>query len=889
MRCWNCTTEVPTSPFCRNCGAALPDPETRRIAITSRLAEITAERTVLEAQLQRITGNRVPTDVTSTNTSVASSVTPTSSPATAPDSAEPMAVIIPRPPVTTVTRAPLFAVDLSPTTIVTLVGVVLLAAASFVSAKENPALISLSHGTRLVILIIESLVAAGVTFYLAGNRTTLADAFGALTWSATLSLGLLATVNVSNGLRHDAWTYSLPFIVGALIVALARRHLDLTRFVGVGTLAFGVTHLAYFGLNPNVDGYQYAPEVTMTRGVIVMILISMVASGGLWTAFSPRLVTITRAERYLVFLSVGLLLVFSLTAPLPRVTTSVSGLLALLGEVSIAAPFFLAAVALRWRNENPTGVVIFGVVGGWITLGFFAAALLGHIEVVTPFPGSRTLTLVFPVIFSALALGLAVAARRFRSFATIFWTLAATSLIPALGAVAATLRWELVGGLGRDGLVPVGQISTLSMGWFGHDVTIGDVAPLTIGLSGLALVCAALLASRATLRPTPQRALRHVAGLVSALSVLAVGMRYTDPANSTVITAVVLMGLGVGAFLASRFVRDDAPLDEWLPLVLLGGGLMASYSRNAAFTGYGSEFRPGGLTMASLGIVAIAGVITALRRRTTWHAFAGWSVVLPAFSGIYAIHHTPRLAWQIAIVALGSAFLVQSLVTRPRGREGFDISASTGLLLSASYAYVSQIATMSQLGYEFRIAVVLLGLSVTVALAQRRGAQLPAAVVLAPAVIAGVFWGSHLTSFDHAAWWVTATAVAVVALLWNHDEPEHASWIEWGPSLALTMIPANLGALTGSSLSAAIAIGAAVVLIIVGVQLKKRAVFDVAIATFALLSIARLTQVVSDQGRWIVAVIVGVALVGNGFWRETRKKSAANDDAPVTSWYRSLS
>jgi hypothetical protein len=127
----------------------------------------------------------------------------------------------------------------------------------------------------------------------------------------------------------------------------------------------------------------------------------------------------------------------------------------------------------------------------------------------------------------------------------------------------------------------------------------------------------------------------------------------------------------------------------------------------------------------------------------------------------------------------------------------------------------------------------------------------------------------------------------ILALGLGTDSEAHASWKEWGPALAFTMIPANSAALKGGSLSAAVAIGAAIALVVVGVQLKKRAVFDVAIATFVLLSAARLTQVVSDQGRWVVAVIIGVALIANGIWRETRR-AGHERDASATSWYRSL-
>ena len=1091
MRCWNCSNEVPLTPFCRNCGAALPDPETRRAAIVTRLTELSTERTVLEAQLQRLGGHvSAPAAFGAPSvgtTPIASPVAP-SAPAMTPSMVTPAPTHSPQP------SAPkrLFDLELSPATVVTLIGVVLLAAASFVSAKEHPALVSLSHGTRMIALVVELVLAAGATLYLSRERTTLADAFGALTWSSGLSLGLLATVNVHNGTRHDLWTYSLPFIVGALIVGLARRRLDLTRFVGLGTMAFGVLHLAYFGLNPNVDGYQFATEVSMARGVTVMVAISIVASLGLWTALSPRLSVLSKAEKYLAYVTIALLVLFALLPNLPWVTTSLSGVLALTGLLSIAIPFFVGSYALQQRDDAVVGATILGVVGGLISLGVVASATLGHIEFVTRFPGSRIATIYFPVIFGALALGLSVIALRSRRWSLVSWLLAGVALIPSVGALAATLRYELAGWVGGDG-----HSVTLhwQSGWFGQGVTVADVHIAVLIASTLILTAAFLALSRvATLGEGLRRTLRESGGVVIVLGSLAVAMRFTDRAASTAIFAVTFAAIGAMAFIGSRFVRETAPLDEWVPTLLLGGGLLASLYQNVAASGQMNDgYQPGGLTMVLLGVISAAGVTTALRRPTTWHAMIGWAISLPALHGISALHGDARAFWQIGLVALGSTYLVVGLTTRQRPHVTFDVSASSGLLLSGAFTYLIQFNSMNGFpGEPFRIALLLLALSVSVAIAQRRGAALPTAVLLVPAVAASLYWADRYWSIEHATAWVVggaallasilvlprretknswatfgpavtflflttdlavirepstfrvivlglgaglialigyfsqrsaltevgaaSTAVAIVShsglhhhhfsmvtavvativgvlfvlaatqrvtqrralerraasvvglsggvsfaltlntvletqhydvalvmasvalltlaatrrlganfearfvlfagigggLVWARgleyiaapaawiivtgaallaltirSDDDHSSWNEWGPALAVTMIPANYGALTGSSLAAALAIGGAIVLVIIGVQLKKRAVFDVAIATFALLSIARLSQVVSDKGRWIVAVIIGLALVANGFWRETRKKSGSDGPA-VTSWYRSL-
>lgn len=1094
MRCWNCANEVPLTPFCRHCGAALPDPETRRTAITTRLTEIATERTVLEAQLQRL-GGTVATPAATPVAPLLHAPPTTQSVTPAASAGATFTTPTPSNPAPTARQKTkwLIDLDLRPTTVVTLIGVVLLAAASLVSAKENPALISLSHGSRMIALVVEFLVAALATFYLSRERTTLADAFGALTWSAALSLGLLATVNVADGSRPDLWTYSLPFVVGALVLGLARGQLDLTRFIGLGTVAFGVVHLAYFGLNPNVNGYGYLPEVPMARGVIVMIAIAFVASGALWATLSPRLAVLTRAETYLAYVTVGLLVLFTLTTPLPAVTTTGTGYLALAGLLSIAIPFLVGALAMRQRDGGAGGATFFGITSGLLVMGVVASAALGHVDLVTRFPGSHLATMYFPVIFGLFVLGFAAIALRARQWATVGWPLAGVALIPSVGALAATLRYELAGWIGGDG-----RSSTLhwQTGWFGSGVSVADVHIAVLMISTAILASALVALSRvSTLSSGLQRTLRQLGGVVVVLGSLAVAMRYTDRALSTTVFAIAFAVVGVVAFAFSRFVRDDARLDEWVPALLLGGGLLASAYRNVAASGQMNDgYRPGGLTMALLGVVTVAGATTALRRPTSWHAMLGWAITLPALHGISVIHGESRTLWQIGLVALGAAYLVVGLTSRQSPTTGLDVSASSGLLFAGGFTFLAQFASMNGIPFEpFRISLLLLALALSVAVAQRRGAGLPTPVLLVPAAAAGLYFADRFLTYDHAiAWllggtallaailvvprrdttnswatfgpaltflfvasdlvvlrdsshqhalvlasgagvitlagylfrraaalevgavstavaiasqsadqnhhhfsfgwsiaasivgvlfvlaaaqriaphrqlapraarvvglagavsfaltldvalrtahfdvalvmaslalltvaasrrvgahfearfvlfagiaggvmwsrgidyiaapglWVVGCGAALFALTWRSDD-DHTSWNEWGPALALTMIPANYGALTGSSLSAALAIGGAIVLVVLGVQLKKRAVFDVAIATFALLSIARLSQVVSDKGRWIVAVVIGIALVANGFWRETRKKQDSDGPA-VTSWYRSL-
>ena len=150
----------------------------------------------------------------------------------------------------------------------------------------------------------------------------------------------------------------------------------------------------------------------------------------------------------------------------------------------------------------------------------------------------------------------------------------------------------------------------------------------------------------------------------------------------------------------------------------------------------------------------------------------------------------------------------------------------------------------------------------------------------------GVVWTTSFSAIPGAGVIIGVGGLVLLALSLGVDAPQHRSWIEWGPTLLFVMIPANFSALSGSVVSASVTILVAVGLIIIAIAQRKRAVFDVALATFAILSVARLSQVVSDRSRWLVAVLVGVALIGNGLWRETRRSH--DHDATPTSWYRSL-
>ena len=1074
MRCWNCTQDVPETPFCRSCGAALPDPDTRRAAITARLTEISTEQTVLQAQLRRLDTPAPPRHVV---------VTPAESAAThgAVASAPTPHATVPRP-----RKEPLLNIDVSPATVITLVGVVLLAAASFVSSKEHDALISLSHYTRLITLVIESVVAAVATWYLAPRRETIADATGSLTWAATLSLGLLATVNVNTGLRHDAWTYSLPFLVGALTLLLSRTGLILTRFVGLGTVAFGVLHLAYFALRPR-HRFELVP---MASGVLTMVAVSAVASVGLWFAFSARAASLSRADRYLALITVGLLWFFVVSTPLADSVTTTDSVLLYLGLSSLAVPFITGSVALARRGASTSSVATFGTIGGLLALAVFVSALVGEqifpLSVVGVFSGSHLATLWFPVILGVLGLLCAGLGARVREqgYAITWRLISAVSLIPSLGSVAASLRWEFVGQLGAHRF-PYSP-DRMGFGWWGKGVTIVEVSPLIVTISGAILAVAVGTLSRAT-DQLVRRLAAQVTGLVVALTALTTVMRFTPAESSIEITALTLISLGGLTFFASRFRSPDARIDEWLPAALLGSGLYASIWNSSRATDY-LYSNPGRITLVGLIVVAVLGSIAAVTQRDSWRGAAGASVIIPALTGIYAIYATSRPLWQGVLVALSALALSEGLSRTTWSHQTLDARTGLGLTVGGAFGIAYQALTMNDSGQFFRLALTLSVLALAVTVASRRTEQIALPVLLVPVVAASGEWAVHFnevtfgplwvlgvaaalgvltlwrrrssdiswstdgvpslflaatsvlvvadhptvtrhwtvllgacaltvlglvgrrvapatigaitlavaannfpswstawvivvalvgaatllagaqrlapawslprpygnivvvagaiayaTNFDltqqseHSdaifllilgallvlgalrrvgvvfearfvlfaavavglAWtqsfgrvagpglWLALGGVALLALTHGRDEPEHASWLEWGPSLALVMIPANYGALTSKPLAAAIAIGTAVALVYLGVQLRLRAVFDVAVATFALLSVARLTQVVSDNARWIVAVAVGVALVANGMWRDTRTK-ADGARSTTTSWYRSL-
>ena len=254
MKCWNCGQHVFQSPFCANCGAALPNPTAREALITARLGELRAETHLLETQLRRIQeGPQVPAGGVSL------------APSTEQPVVDPVVVASPA------RHAPAALSGLTPALVVTLAGVVVLAAASLVASHEHPALISLARSTRLISLIFESLAAVALTYFLKTRRPKLADAFGVLTWAGVLSLILLLSVNPATGLRPDTWTYVTPFGLGGLGLLLSGKDIAITRYASLGTVIFGAVHLASY-LSAGIASHS------VWQGLLVLLGINITAA-----------------------------------------------------------------------------------------------------------------------------------------------------------------------------------------------------------------------------------------------------------------------------------------------------------------------------------------------------------------------------------------------------------------------------------------------------------------------------------------------------------------------------------------------------------------------------------------------------------------------------------
>ncbi|MBU6233898.1 MAG: hypothetical protein KJS64_06595 [Acidobacteria bacterium] len=1078
MTCWNCHTDVPMAPFCRNCGAALPDPDTRRAAITTRLSELENERRVLESQLARVNGASTP--VTSNTGAVAS---PAPAAATAPPSTTP--VTSPVPATSTSTPVPRSSqlAELSPSLLITLIGVVLLGVASFVSAKEHEPLVSLSHSTRLIVLLAELVIATATTLSLAKRRPQLADAFGSLSWAAGLSFAYLATVNVTTGVIPSVWEYSLPFIVALPILLLTRLALPITRFLSFGTLVFGIWNLEVLGLTGSDSGQL----ISMLRGVVVMVLIAVICATILWVAYSSRGHSLTTAEKALGYIGVAFLFATTSGADLPLARSVGTAILAFIGVASMSLPLVVGAIGLR-RRTTPNaalGAQVYAIAAGLLLYNAITAVSLG-----TPpshgllfpealFTGSRNATVWFPVLMSLVAAGAVALALR-TTWKVAGWILTAVALIPSLGSIAASLRWEFLGYLGGD--VTAADLRSqfgFPVGWFGRGVSIADVPSVVVAVAGSAIALALLLAARSRTDARGPRVLRQIGVVVLTATTLATVLRYTPVLSAPRIVAVSLAVLAVGSFFTSRFWNDAAPCDEWLPSLFLGGALAsAGVVRSHSSLTVSLTSHVTGVLTGVLGLAILLGLAAAYRRRDTWRAAVGLGVQGPLLLVMQFGHHPHHIAWQFALVAVGTLALYAALVTFAHPEKRW---VTIGAAVPALLLITAQLVEMDRRGQYFRIAVTVLVVTMCLAAARRRS-PLATPVLIGAAVIAGLTWSHGLHGVDYlglwiaggslvllallrgvsddawttlgsgllfgfipsvmyvtsdgttlsrsiviglavittiagyvarrdaaieigavaaafslnvnsptstvwtvvavglsvlwflvgtqqrfAAWRVTArssqitmlagiaawviallhvathvdralvvvlvglitvsaarrlgalfdgmllvTAAGIVGVFWTAsfdalpgaglwiaaggvllltlslgvDRPEHRSWVEWGPALLFVMVPANYGALSGSVLSAAITIVVAVVLIIIAIAQRKRAVFDVAIATFAILSVARLSQVVSDRSRWIVAVVLGVALIGNGLWRETRK--SRDDDATSASWYRSL-
>jgi hypothetical protein len=486
--------------------------------------------------------------------------------------------------------------------------------------------------------------------------------------------------------------------------------------------------------------------------------------------------------------------------------------------------------------------------------------------------------------------------------------LVGTSLLGLLSAYRRSATWRAQAGLALQGPV----LLVVQYGHHPHHLawSVGMVAAGVVALyvslttfanperkfiaSGAAVPAALFLLSQLATFYDRQHYFRVDVTLLAVLATIVAARRR----ESRIPTPVLVGGAAVvGLAWADNFQRIDHYAFWIIGGAVLLLGLLRGVRNDDSWTslapGLVFGFIPGvvsvtseGSLAARSGVLILAIAVTVVGYITRRDAPIEIGSVAAALT--LTIESPTSTTWTVLTVALAVLWF---LAGTQRRFPSVQITPRAGLIT----ALAGVAMWLDSLSYQIVhlhnsrvLEIVLVGL-VTVAAARRLSWTFDGMHFLAASGLVGVAWTSSFHSIPGAGVWIGVGGALLLALSLGVDTPTHRSWIEWGPSLLFVMIPANYSALSGSVVSAAVTILVAVALVIIAIAQRKRAVFDVAIATFAILSAARLSQVVSDKSRWIVAVVVGVALIGNGLWRETRSaRGHRQDDEASTSWYRSL-
>jgi hypothetical protein len=448
--------------------------------------------------------------------------------------------------------------------------------------------------------------------------------------------------------------------------------------------------------------------------------------------------------------------------------------------------------------------------------------------------------------------------------------LAAVPLAPSLAAaLAGPYRWVTAVWSAR----PASSLAAL--GPLGR--WVGDVnevaAALLLTLAG-ALVAVGFGGDR--LAVAGRAVAVVVPGTAITLLIAPAALRLGWPAGPLAAVLVsVLAGLAVAVTTNPPDTEAAAPLRYARALVLVicvaagGAGLAGSLATRA-------------VTLWSLAIVLVAGVIAALAGRTRTARVLGWLVtagaghLLALVIGLIAGLPVYLSAFLVGLVA-GTILVVSSLLPSLRRPEALPESVTVEA--SAYAGAVLALALAARSLPHLAVFACAWGAVLAVAAARPNRPRL---------YRTGLIWLA--AGHEVLAWWLLmdvaavalpeayTLAVAVAALVIGYLEyrrhPEISSWLAYGVALVSAFVPSLAIVLaTGlTPLRRGLLIVAAAAVLVVGAVRRQQAPVVIGGATLAVAALHELAVVSTAALLWTVMALVGAVLVGLGANYEKRRR-----------------
>ncbi|GAA5195187.1 hypothetical protein GCM10023322_61350 [Rugosimonospora acidiphila] len=448
--------------------------------------------------------------------------------------------------------------------------------------------------------------------------------------------------------------------------------------------------------------------------------------------------------------------------------------------------------------------------------------------------------------------------------------LAAVALAPSVGAaLIGPYRWlgSVWAGAPDSSLHALGPFAD----WVGDANSV--VAALILTLAG-ALGAVGFGGRR---RVVTRRAVSVVIpGLAITLLIGPAALRMGWPAGPILALAVaVLAGLGLALTAVPAGVTEAAPQRPARLLVLIicllagGAGLAGSLATQS-------------VTLWSLAITAVAGVVAALRGRARSARVTGWLVT--AFAGhllalVVGLAAGLPVYWSAFLVTLvaGAMLVVGSLLPQLRRPEAL----SEAITVEAS-AYA---------GAVLALALAARSLPHLAAFACAWGAVLSIAASRPnrPRLYRNaLIW--FACAHEVAAWWLlmyvskvalpeaytlaVALAALVIGYLQTRRHPEISSWLAYGVALVAAFLPSLVIVLMTNEtpLRRGVLIVGAAATLVFGSWRRQQAPVLIGGITLAIAALHELAVVSTTALMWTVMALVGAALVGLGANFEKRRR-----------------